>query len=279
MAIIMITHDLGVVAEVADDVVVMYGGQVVEHAPVDEIFDRPRHPYTWGLLGSLPRMDIEVEQPPADPGSAAVAAEPAVRLPLPSPLRLCDGHLPRRGAAAQALRRRLAPGTVLARRGDEGTRVRPHGRVAPAGGVVSDLLTVENVEMHFPITRGIVFQKQVAAVRAVDGVSFSVARGETLGIVGESGCGKSTLARCILRLLDPTGGTITFDGQRPHPALAGRDAADPPRDDDGVPRPVRVAQCTQAGRLHRRRAARGEQDRHAPPSASGACRSSSRSSA
>jgi oligopeptide/dipeptide ABC transporter ATP-binding protein len=78
---------------------------------------------------------------------------------------------------------------------------------------VSDLLTVENVEKHFPITRGIVFQKQVAAVRAVDGVSFSVAQGETLGIVGESGCGKSTLARCILRLLDPTGGTITFDGQ------------------------------------------------------------------
>jgi len=68
MAIIMITHDLGVVAEVADDVVVMYGGQVVEQAPVDELFYRPRHPYTWGLLGSLPRLDIEVERLTQIPG-------------------------------------------------------------------------------------------------------------------------------------------------------------------------------------------------------------------
>ena len=68
MAIIMITHDLGVVAEVADDVVVMYGGQVVERARVDEIFYRPRHPYTWGLLGSLPRLDVEVERLAQIPG-------------------------------------------------------------------------------------------------------------------------------------------------------------------------------------------------------------------
>jgi len=77
---------------------------------------------------------------------------------------------------------------------------------------MSEILRVEDLKMHFPITRGIVFQKQVAAVRAVDGVSFSLSQGETLGIVGESGCGKSTLARCVLRLLDPTGGKIVFDG-------------------------------------------------------------------
>jgi oligopeptide/dipeptide ABC transporter ATP-binding protein len=68
MAIIMITHDLGVVAEIADDVVVMYGGQVVEQAPVDELFYRPRHPYTWGLLGSLPRLDAEVDRLVQIPG-------------------------------------------------------------------------------------------------------------------------------------------------------------------------------------------------------------------
>jgi oligopeptide/dipeptide ABC transporter ATP-binding protein len=82
------------------------------------------------------------------------------------------------------------------------------------GGMSGDeLLVVENLKKHFPVTRGIVFQKQVAAVKAVDGVSFSVKKGETLGVVGESGCGKSTMARCIMRLLDATEGRITFDGR------------------------------------------------------------------
>jgi oligopeptide transport system ATP-binding protein len=79
--------------------------------------------------------------------------------------------------------------------------------------VSDDLLVVENLVKHFPITRGIVFQREVARVKAVDGVSFTVRRGETLGVVGESGCGKSTMARCLMRLLDPTSGTIVFDGR------------------------------------------------------------------
>ena len=75
-----------------------------------------------------------------------------------------------------------------------------------------DLLVVERLQKYFPVTQGIIFQKQVAAVQAVDGVSFTIRRGETLGVVGESGCGKSTMARCVARLLDPTGGKIVFDG-------------------------------------------------------------------
>src|SRR5712691_826396 len=79
--------------------------------------------------------------------------------------------------------------------------------------MAEDLLVVDNVKKYFPVTRGIIFQKQVGAVKAVDGLSFTVKQGETLGIVGESGCGKSTLARCIMRLLDVTDGKIVFEGR------------------------------------------------------------------
>jgi peptide/nickel transport system ATP-binding protein/oligopeptide transport system ATP-binding protein len=75
------------------------------------------------------------------------------------------------------------------------------------------ILQVENLKKHFPVTRGIVFKKKIGAVKAVDGVSFTVRRGETLGVVGESGCGKSTMARCVMRLLEPTDGRIVFDGR------------------------------------------------------------------
>jgi oligopeptide/dipeptide ABC transporter ATP-binding protein len=77
----------------------------------------------------------------------------------------------------------------------------------------NELLVVEDLKKHFPVTRGIIFQKQIGAVRAVDGVSFTVREGETLGVVGESGCGKSTMARCVMRLLEPTAGKIVFDGR------------------------------------------------------------------
>src|SRR3989337_860780 len=86
-------------------------------------------------------------------------------------------------------------------------------RTDPFQAAGDELLLVEDLKKHFPVTRGIIFQKQVAAVKAVDGVSFTVREGETLGVVGESGCGKSTMARCIMRLLDPTGGQITFEGR------------------------------------------------------------------
>src|SRR3989440_8844629 len=84
---------------------------------------------------------------------------------------------------------------------------------ATNGGVRGDeLLVVEDLKKHFAVTRGIIFQRQIAAVKAVDGVSFSVRQGETLGVVGESGCGKSTMARCLMKLLEPTSGRISFRG-------------------------------------------------------------------
>jgi peptide/nickel transport system ATP-binding protein len=84
---------------------------------------------------------------------------------------------------------------------------------APTNGTGDELLVVDNLVKHFPVTRGIIFQKEVASVKAVDGVSFTVKKGETLGVVGESGCGKSTMARCVMRLLDPTDGRVVFDGR------------------------------------------------------------------
>jgi peptide/nickel transport system ATP-binding protein/oligopeptide transport system ATP-binding protein len=79
--------------------------------------------------------------------------------------------------------------------------------------VNDEILKVENLKKHFPVSRGIVIKKKIGAVKAVDGISFTVRRGETLGVVGESGCGKSTMARCIMRLLDPTDGSVVFDGR------------------------------------------------------------------
>jgi peptide/nickel transport system ATP-binding protein/oligopeptide transport system ATP-binding protein len=95
--------------------------------------------------------------------------------------------------------------------------------VSDVGSTTGDeLLVVEDLVKYFPITRGVIFQKEIASVKAVDGVSFTVKKGETLGVVGESGCGKSTMARCVMRLLEPTGGRILFEG-RDISKLSGRD--------------------------------------------------------
>ncbi len=127
-AIIIITHDLGVVAETADEVVVMYAARVVENGPVDQIFKRPHMPYTWGLLGSLPRLDADLERLDADPRPAAVAAQPAARLPVPPALPVRHEHLQGGGAGAAADQRRPgAPPGLPPRRADEG----PGGRQAP----------------------------------------------------------------------------------------------------------------------------------------------------
>jgi peptide/nickel transport system ATP-binding protein len=207
MAILFITHDLGVIAEIADDVLVMYRGEAVEYAPVLEIFERPRHPYTKGLLACRPRLDSTYKVlPTVDDFMEARVVDGTIEIkekPLSGP-RLKE--LTTRGRG-----RLLHPRSELAAMGH------PWGEGGHAADVqavaegTAPLLEVEDLRVHFPVTHGLLSRVH-DHVRAVDGVSFRAYRGQTLGLVGESGCGKTTAGRAILRLIEPTGGRVLFDG-------------------------------------------------------------------
>ena len=218
MGVLLITHDLGVVAEVADRVLVMYAGQIVESGTVGEIFFRPRHPYTRGLLASLPRLSAARTRlnpiPGYVPDAAAWPGGCRFRPRCPHAWEKCGEPPP-----AASGNGRGGGGTVRCWLPDEpGRRAEVRRAAAPApGGTSPDaeeeppLLRVRGLRKHFPLRsrrRG-----RRAVVRAVDGVSFEIRRGETLGLVGESGCGKSTAARAILRLVEPTAGTVSFGGE------------------------------------------------------------------
>jgi peptide/nickel transport system ATP-binding protein len=231
-AIIMITHDLGVVAEIADEVLVMYAARVAERASADALFGRPEHPYTWGLMRSLPRPGSEDDRLVQIPGQPPSLLHPPTgcrfhtrcpyvfdRCSLETPDLLSSADdvthvaacfLPDRRQLSEAVARAAAP---LRQERPRVVGPSPESLTAAPVPDVDALLSVEGLSMHFPVEEGILLRRQVAAVQAVDDLSFSVRSGETLGIVGESGCGKSSLARCIIRLLEPTGGRIVFEGR------------------------------------------------------------------
>ncbi len=207
MAILFITHDLGVIAEIADDVLVMYRGEEVEYGPVLEIFSNPKHPYTKGLLACRPRLDTPYKLLPTVDDFMSVRTENG-RVVIEEK-RLDEARLQKLKTHGRG--RLLHPKSKLAAMGHPWEQ----GKHATDAKAVEEgakpLLSVENLKVYFPVRRGIL-QRTVDHVRAVDGISFKVYRGQTLGLVGESGCGKTTAGRAILRLVEPTDGRVWFDG-------------------------------------------------------------------
>ncbi len=185
MSMMFITHDLGVIAEIADDVIVMYKGNIVEQGPVLQIFEDPQHPYTKGLLACRPRLDKKLK------------ILPTVRDFMDES---SDGTITERSHEnVDAVLHQLEfSQEEIAQRNADLANEKP-------------LLDVKDLEVHFPIKTGL-FSRTTGYVKAVDGISFDVKPGETLGLVGESGCGKTTTGRAILRLVEPTGGSVMFDG-------------------------------------------------------------------
>ncbi|MFL2908255.1 MAG: ABC transporter ATP-binding protein [Limisphaerales bacterium] len=189
VSVIFITHDLGVIAELADRVVVMYRGHIVEQGDVLSIFDHPQHPYTKGLLACRPRLESTFKVLPTVSDYLDEAE--------------VDGRM------------------VLSENPDAAAHIESLQQVADPKIDENDLhLEVNDLQVHFPERAGI-FSAPKGVVKAVDGISFTVARGSTLGLVGESGCGKTTTGRAILNLLMPTAGSVRFAGQE----IAGFDAA------------------------------------------------------
>ena len=202
MALLLVTHDLGLVGETCDRVAIMYAGRIVEHGPVDRVFEAPAHPYTRALLEAVPEVDARPPAP-ADPdrGRAARHARAPARLPLRAALPARGRALPRRVPAGARGRRRRQR-RVLA-------RGREHG-----GCMTEPLLELRDVVRVFDVrsgTRGL--RRRTVPLRAVDGVTLEIPAGSSTGIAGESGSGKSTLVRLVLLLDRPTAGTVRFEGR------------------------------------------------------------------
>ena len=218
IGILIVTHNLGVVARYADAVHVMYAGRVQEQGRATDVFARPSHPYTVGLLRSVPRLDqprrfrlATIDGAPPDLGHPPAGCRFAPRCGMaiarcgtaPEPTELGAGH---RAACHRA--------TELAEMGADA--VFPEQRpglpaVRRRAALGEPLLRVAGLRKHFPVP-GRDATGGPLVVRAVEDVSFQIHRGETVGLVGESGCGKTTVGRMIVQLTDPTAGEIMRDG-------------------------------------------------------------------
>ncbi|QCK13353.1 ABC transporter ATP-binding protein [Mangrovivirga cuniculi] len=189
MATIFITHDLGVIADIADKVVVMYQGKIVEQGPIFNIFNNPQHPYTKGLLACRPRLDVKLRELPTVSDFMEVNQEGEIVEKKDSKYK----------SAALAVLSNLVSEDEVQEKQLKMLKDQP-------------IIEVRNLKTYFPVREGI-FKKSKEVIKAVDDVSFKVFEGETLGLVGESGCGKTTLGRSMMRLIEPTEGEVLFFGK------------------------------------------------------------------
>ena len=215
-ALLIVTHNLGIVARYAQRIYVMYAGAVVESGRSEDLFRHPSHPYTRGLLKAVPRLDdprdrklIPIDGTPQSPSERPAGCPFHPRCPYAC--EKCRGgfapaltETPESGHFSACLRSREELDEIDRKReAPERTREKKPGDV---------ILKVQDLKVEFPIKRGIL-QKKVGSLRVLERVNFQVRRAETLGIVGESGCGKTTVAKSVLRLLPEATGKILFDGK------------------------------------------------------------------
>ena len=208
MSILFITHDLSVIAEIADEVAVMFKGKLVEYGSVTDIFSAPQHPYTRGLLSCRPRLDSKFKRLPTveDYMDIATSADGEISVVEKT---LDTQRLEYFETAGRG--RFLHPEAELEALGYSIDPELGAAEMHIVGVDEPPLLEVEDLQVYFPIRKGL-FPRTVSHVKAVDGISFRVYRGQTLGLVGESGCGKTTSGRAIMRLIEPTGGSVRFEG-------------------------------------------------------------------
>ncbi len=214
MSILLITHDLGVVAEMADEVAVMYAGQVIEKSDVSTFFATPRHPYSQKLFDSLPSRYKRGAQLAMIRGQVPPLTTTFTRCRFIDRCEqrndACEHGLPPwQGDQLQGYRCVLTDPTESQRVvsdtcNTEAEATRPDSSQ-------DSYLKLDNLKVHFPIKKGIL-KRTVGHVRAVDGVNLEIPRGKTLALVGESGCGKTTAGKALLQLIRPTDGAVLYDG-------------------------------------------------------------------